>query len=131
MANRERGEVEFQADGKLYTARYSANALCSLEDELDQGIVEIVGEMQAWVQAPDRVRLTFLRRVFCAGLRDHHPEITLDAAGNLITSIGGVLGAFNIVVDALTAAFPTEEDAPPAPRKARPTKARAGSGARN
>lgn len=104
-----KGEVEFEADGKKYTLSYSVNALCALEDEVGQGIVGILGEVQAWEQEPVSIRLKLLRAMLWAGLQDRHPEVDVKKAGEILTSIGDIAGASNLVGDALAAAFPTDE----------------------
>ena len=84
MANANRGEVEFTAGGKTYTLRYTTNALCELEDALDCGLPEIVER----VRDPKSVRLSTVRALVWAGLREHHPDITLLQAGTLVGEYG-------------------------------------------
>jgi hypothetical protein len=101
MANRVRGEVGFEADGKSYTLRYSTNALCELEDHFNQPINAIIGALQD----KSSLRITMIRAVVLFGLRDKQPDMTELAAGEIISAVG--LAAMVLKVgEALKAAFP-------------------------
>lgn len=131
MANPQKGEVSFEADGKTWTLRYSANALCELEDHLSRGVVDIASELQSWGppvgpdgkssgETPERaaervklIRLGTLRAVFWAGLRDHHPDIDIRHAGDLLVAAGGAMGGLALVADAFAQAFPEPETVRP------------------
>lgn len=127
MANPQRGEVSFDAGGKTYTLHYSANALCELEDLLDKGIIELTTEMQGWEKNPGKIRFKTIRAMFWAGLRDHHPEIDVAGAGELVTNAGGILGAVDLIGRAFGVAFPDAKT-----KGARPPKGSgAGTGARS
>ena len=106
MANKHRGEVELEVDGQTWTLRYSANALCELEDALNLGVAEIVETLQN----PKGVRIKTLRALLWAGLRDRHPEMTLAMAGDLLTATG-VPTAFEHVGQAIGRAFPQAKEA--------------------
>jgi hypothetical protein len=84
MANANRGEVSFEADGKEYTLRFSTNALCELEEKLDTNFIEVAKRLSDQAN----VRLSLVRAVVWAGLRDRHSEITLEQAGDLISNVG-------------------------------------------
>lgn len=83
MANRSKGEVSFEANGQSYTMRFSANALCELEDALDMGVTAVAIQMSS----PENLRMRTVRAVLWAGLRDHHPNITQQEAGELVMEI--------------------------------------------
>jgi hypothetical protein len=83
LANKLKGEVSFEANDQSYTMRFSTNALCELEDALDMGINAVAEQLSK----PDTLRLKTVRAVFWAGLRDHHPGMTVDDAGNLVSDI--------------------------------------------
>lgn len=83
MANRFKGEVTFEAGEKSYTMRFSANALCELEDAIGMGVNSVAIQLAD----PASLRLKMVRAVFWAGLRDHHPEITLLQAGEIVTDL--------------------------------------------
>ena len=119
MANPVRGETAFEADGKTYTLRFSANAICEMEEALGRGIGVIGQEMGSMETA----RLTTVRAVFWAGLRDHHPDIDLKAAGDLVMAAGGIVGALALISKAFELAFPVAKT-----KGARPPRGRAGTG---
>lgn len=100
MANPHRGEVTFKAADTEYTLAFSTNAICELEELLDNGINAIVANME---------RLMTVRAMLWAGLRTKHPDITLDKAGKLI-DICGMLVATDAINKALQVAFPPPDE---------------------
>lgn len=144
MANPLKGEVAFTVkldgeamaspnlspfNGKAFTLRYSSDALVQVEDALDRGIVDIGAEMLSWQADPKRIRFGFVRAVFWGGLREHHPEITLQSAGDLAFAVGGIMAVVPLITDALGHAFPKAETKGARPPNGRPAKkARAGTG---
>jgi hypothetical protein len=108
MTNLIKGEVSFQAEGKMWTLIYSVNALCAMEAELKTGalaVAESLGDTKT-------MRIDTMRTMFWAGLRDHHPETTLEDAGRIMTAIG-----FHVAIgkasEAFSAAFPNDGGARP------------------
>lgn len=83
MANKNKGEVSFEVNEKSYTMRFSANALCELEDVLNMGVNDVAEQMAK----PKNLRIKTVRGIFWAGLRDCHPEITITQAGELIQDL--------------------------------------------
>jgi len=83
LANKNKGEVSFEANERSYTMRFSANALCELEDVLNMGVNDVAEQMSK----PKNLRIKTVRGIFWAGLRDHHPEITIQKAGDIIQDI--------------------------------------------
>lgn len=110
MANPHRGEVSFEADGATYTLRYSANSLCELEESLGRGVIEITRELASWKDSPEKIRFGLIRAVFWAGLREHHPELDLKAAGELILAAGGAVEAMVKIGEAFGQAFPSPQN---------------------
>ena len=134
MANRQKGEVAFTAAGKSCKLRYSTNALCELEDITGRGVTDVMLELASWVPPTDdkgklleetqeqmqargrKMRLSFVRDVFCAGLRDQLPDITVKEAGDMIQEIGGMMRAMDLINSAFAAGFDTGKKArPPKP----------------
>lgn len=118
MANPNRGQVALGD----YILSFSINALCELEDLLDQPMMEIVAAMQA----PDKMRMKTVRAMFWAALRDHHDDIDLHGAGLIVSELG-MATAMAKVGEAFRLAFPTAkagaEGKPPAnPRQAKARK---------
>lgn len=104
MANRETGGVDFTANGKTYTLRFSTNALCELEDATGKGAIAVAEEMNS----PNNVRIKTLRAMFWAGLTDCHEGITIRDAGDIMGEIG-VDKAGPLIGEAFQAAFPDAE----------------------
>src|SRR5215468_8067948 len=108
MANRIKGEADFVVDGRTYTLCYNHAALIELEDMLDMGIVAISRELAKWTEEPDRIRLKWMRALLCAGLRKHHPKMTLDDVSELMTSAGGGADFMGAIGGAMNASFNEE-----------------------
>jgi hypothetical protein len=105
MANPARGEVALVVGNLEYTLKFSTNAICELEDRLDKGLNTIIANME---------RLSTVRALLWAGLRAHHPEVTILGVGEIVDSVGAAR-VTEALGKALTAAFPAEKaDAPKA-----------------
>lgn len=105
MANSQRGERSFEAGGRAWVLRYTVNALCELEDVTGEPVAVLAAAMSD----PARLRLGTMRALLWAGLRDRQPEITLDAAGDLL-DVAGIGPAIAAVGDAFALAFPPVEE---------------------
>lgn len=101
MANPHRGSVALQAGDRAYTLSFSVNAICELETELDKPVSEII----AGIQDPKQLRLSSVRALVWAALRDHHEEVTIKDAG-LIATDAGIQAAVEKVGEAFKLAFP-------------------------
>ena len=104
MANPHRGQVSLRAGDADYTLSLSVNAMCEIEDRTQKGILDIVSEFQK-----KSIRFTTLRLLFWAALQDHHPEIDIRQAGDII-SIAGNSQAFEAIGRAFQLAFPAVEE---------------------
>jgi len=112
--NKHRGEVEFEADGKTYTLRYSIDAICEMEAATGRGFFAVTQELSD----ANAMQLSTVRAVLWAGLREHHPDVTLKEAGDLIVKAGGIMVVIGLLSQAITLAFPeTEQDGKSRPRK--------------
>jgi hypothetical protein len=109
--NPHRGELALEAGGRQLTLQYTQNSLVELEGVLGMGIVKIINEMQAWTQDSERIRLSWVRALFWAGLIRHHPSITLEEAGELITEAGGLSAVLTVTGEAMQRAF-NDDSAP-------------------
>lgn len=116
MANPNRGQVALGD----YILSFSINALCELEDLLDQSPMEIVASLQA----PDKMRMKIVRAMFWAALRDHHNEIDLQRAGLIISELG-MEAAMAKVGEAFRLAFPAAKAGAEGKRPANPRQAKA------
>jgi hypothetical protein len=117
VANKHKGEIEVEIDGKKLKMSFSSNALCELEDALDRNVNEIAQTMQD----PQKVRLKDLRVIFWASMLDHQPDTSIDDTKKLMSS---VLPAelVEMIGKAFTLAFPPAKegeggaaDSPPKP----------------
>lgn len=98
MANKIKGEVALQHDGATYRMRLDFNALAEFEAEIggDANAVLIL-------QNPAGLNATRTRALFWAGLKQCHPDITKEMAGQILSSNLDRLG------DAMASAFPDAE----------------------
>jgi len=101
MANPNRGQVDLEVGSKTYTLSFSINAMCELEDELGEPIAVIA----AGLNNPAGVKVSIVRALVWAALRDHHPDIDLKAAGELVSE-AGLVDVMAAVGKAFANAFP-------------------------
>jgi hypothetical protein len=76
MANAFFGEASAEVDGKVWTARLDFNALCDYEDATSRDAME---DFQSFESG--KVRPKVLRDIARALLSHHHPGVTLQEAG--------------------------------------------------
>ncbi len=77
------GDVSFVAkDGKTYTLRLDFNALCDFGEKTGKNALECFAnnDPAAPPKMPDP---SDMRALFWAALQEHHPEVSLRAAGAL------------------------------------------------
>ena len=97
MANPLQGEYAFSAGDANYTLRFTTNAICTLEKELQSGLNKIIMNMD---------HLTTVRAVLWAGIIDHHKSLkTPEEVGPIIDKIGMAKAVVHIG-EALKVAFP-------------------------
>lgn len=106
MANQERGEYDFQHKGKTYTLRFDYNRLAEAETLLDMGIAEITMMLANTTQT----RIGVWRAMMFVGLKQSHPEMTLERAGILLGDIG-LTKAIEYIGKAMQLAFPEAKPA--------------------
>lgn len=121
MSNPHHGAVEFEAQGKRYSLRFSIDAICHLEAATGRTFPAIAVDMAN----PARVSVTLMRHLLHAGLLEHHPGIDLKTAGDLIVGAGGFDGVMQKVDTAIGLAFPAAAEASGTPRPPRPPANRA------
>lgn len=96
MANRKRGEFELEQDGATFRGVLDFNALAEFEDRTGENALEILADGAG-------LKVTHMRTLMWAGLRQFHPDITLQQAGSLLSENQHKLG------EALASAFPDDE----------------------
>jgi hypothetical protein len=74
MANPVKGEVAFEVEGRDYKLVLDFNALCEVEDVLG-------------ADGMDLARPKAIRAIFWAALLRHHPDVTVQDAGDLIGAL--------------------------------------------
>lgn len=104
MANRERGEVSFEASDKTWTMKLGTNAMCEIEEATGKGMAEI-GEL---LSNDKTATIGLMRVVFWGALHAFHQDLTTAQAGELIDEIGATR-AGQLIGEAFTAARPVEK----------------------
>jgi hypothetical protein len=98
MVNKVKGEVALQHDGATYSMRLDFNALAEFEDFLggDANALEVL-------QDPKQLNAKKTRAIFWCALRQCHPDMTQELAGQILSGNMDKLG------EAMSAAFPDAE----------------------
>lgn len=117
MANPHKGEVSLQAGDTVYNLHYDIDRFCELEEFMDRGAVDVLSEMGSWSKDPTKVRMSLARTIFWIGLREHHPDINLKAAGELMVTVGGIVVVINAITEGIQRAFPMPETKDTRPQK--------------
>lgn len=112
MANPNRGEVDLIAGDQTYTMRMSINAIANIEDHFDMGINQ-VAELLSDAKG---MRIGNLRTIVLYALKEHHPELDVAAAGEVIGKAGFDVTAAAIQ-QAMVLAFPNAKAGSARPQK--------------
>ena len=119
MANGKRCEAEFKVGDTTYRLKFDWNAAAEFEDACGLVLSDLM--LQALRK---RVSAKSVRGMLWAGLRRHHPEVDLAAAGRLIDSLGRA-AAVELLSNGLLYYFPEldkeAKDRPRPPEPALPT----------
>ncbi|WP_371346067.1 hypothetical protein [Ancylobacter sp. IITR112] len=105
MTSKYKPTAILHVDEKFYSLVLSINALCSLETITGRPAGSMVMELIDAAAKPQTISVKMLRTMLWAALREYHPEIDEDGAGQIATDAG----AFNVlaaVMEAAAAAFP-------------------------
>ena len=99
MANRFLGEVAVEVDGETWTLRCDFNAMCEFEDATGK-------QAMATFEAFERGKASTkdMRAMMWSFMRRHHPDATLQDAGDLLSANSGVLN------DVISATMPTQAE---------------------
>lgn len=111
MREVEPGKPEKEARFKLV---FDANAFCEIEDSL--GLT--LGELSDVMTDPRKLSMKGVRAIFHGGLLRHHPDTTIEDAGDIMSDAG-----IEVVMAAMKEAF---GGALKKPGEAKPPKARKG-----
>lgn len=108
MANANRGDVELVAGIHTFTLRISMNAMCDMESVLGAKAQSIIAEFGGGQDAS----ISTVRGVLWGAMREHHPNMTLHMAGQVLDEVGyGPVHAR--IVEALMLFLPKPEAASP------------------
>jgi hypothetical protein len=110
MANPHRGELDVLVEGTSYTWRLPMNMLCTLEARSGQRLLELL-------KALDEFSPQALRHVVWAAMQEYHADEcrTVEAAGDFIDRLGGMLVAFAKVRELLDVNQPPSAANPQTP----------------
>lgn len=123
MANTNNGEVPLEVGGKTYILKIDLNAICELEALLSTPTHEMT--FREALHLIDRKHIGATRALLFAGLRKHHPKLTLEEVGDMMLEMGGIEGLDKKLEDAVAATMaPSDATAGKRPRKA-PAQAQA------
>lgn len=86
---------------------FNVNALCDLEDAF--GVDDVNQVVEKINQLQDKPSLRTIRTIFHVGLKQNHPEMTEQKAGEVISEIG-IDKAAEALGKAIERAFPQSED---------------------
>lgn len=106
MANRFKGETTVEVAGKVWRLVLDFNALCHFEGASGKNAMEVMQAFEGGKHSS-----TDLRHLMCAMLARHHPEATVEDAGDLLSE------GLDVVGQALAAAMPAPGDDPEAAAK--------------
>ena len=109
MVNHLKGEVSFEADGKTLIFRMGVNELIDF-----QGKMGLAGQDdKLWVTLEENMRSpAVLRKIVWCGLLRRQPDITEEAAGDVIAEIG-LPAVVKIVMEGLRWALPEAKEPEP------------------
>lgn len=106
MANRHRGEAAVTIGGAEYRFVFTINAICEVEGAERLPIGMVMEKLQ-------RGFVSTICILVWAGLREHHPEVTVAAARDITVDLIAEVGAVRageIIGDAVAAAFPAPQE---------------------
>jgi len=104
MGNQIKGKFSFKAKGETFALQYTANAMCELEDATGKSATAFLQRLEN--TAKEDLSFSDVRLLFWAGLQEHHAGLTVKDAGDLITGLGGIVAALELVGKAVAASMP-------------------------
>lgn len=100
MANKFFGEVEVKVGDQTYKLRMDFNAMCEFEDVTGINAMDAFADFEK-----GNISVKSMRAMMYAFLKRHHPEITLEQAGEVLSENMGALEAV------ISASMPTGKEA--------------------
>lgn len=102
MGNQVKGIVDLRAGEDTYRLHYTTNAICELEDVAGMGIAEFMAQRLSG----DKVGVKDFRLMVWAGLIEHHADVDLKKAGQIIDQAGGMAAVSSVFEKAFASAMP-------------------------
>lgn len=99
--------VEMRVGETAYKLLYNINTLCDIEEASGKSFPKFAAELSD----PEKLSLRSVRIMLWAGLQAHQPGITIEDAGDIIATAGGILPVFEKVSEALESTNRNEEKA--------------------
>lgn len=121
MTNNAKRDVVIDVNGKTYVLRINLNTLCLLETALSTPTHEMT--FREAIELIDRKSVTATRGLLWASLQAHHPNVTLEDAGNLMQELGGVTGIEKTLADAVAAMAASQTAPTPIAKRTRAARA--------
>lgn len=114
-------DVQIEAGGKALTLRFSAKALAAMQDHWELASLDAVGEKLGSLETGEST-VDDYTAILWAALRTHHPEVTVEAAFDLLDDMGieGFMEALSTTLSASSAEGGGDASANP-PRRGRST----------
>ena len=107
MANKIKGEVSLVAPGgETFILVFGFESLVLVEDKRDKAFGDVVEELKAG-------RLGSLGALLWAGVHQHHPEVSFEAAGRIamaLTAANRGVELQNKIVEAINLGFPSAKE---------------------
>lgn len=100
-ANGARGHLGFEVGGVTYIFAFSTNALCAVEDHFEIASIDELDKVLG-----KKPSLRQIRTLFRLGLTDLDPDMTDVEAGKIMDAVGGLEPSAQLVMKALSNAFP-------------------------
>lgn len=98
---------EVEINSRKYILEYGQNALCALEDQTGESIVDI---MASFSKAPEKrlASFSFTRALLWAGLKSGRRNITLEDVGDILEQAGGeYMKVIQIAIEEISASMVT------------------------
>jgi len=104
MPNLLRGMCELEVEGRTYALVYDQNAICELEGQLNEPFFNCA---ERW--AKDAWAFREIRAILWAGLRRHHPKVSLEQCGDMM-GIVSPRPLMEAILPAFVKAFPKPQE---------------------
>jgi hypothetical protein len=109
MGNKVRGQTDFEVGDSTYSLHFTANGMCELEAAAGCSTMAFLKRLDEAAASSD-LSIGDVRLLFWAGLKEHHPEITVQQAGSLMQELGGIDKAMALAGEAVAASMPKSEE---------------------